>query len=303
MRREDYLHRVRMELGDLPARHRDAALSDLADLLDEDGPGDPLNADDQGDASTRTVLETLGSPQEYAAQVRAAFPTDDAADHPVGRILGVPVEVRGPLSAAVRSRVWDPANPAVFVPRLLGAGWTVNLGAVAVRLGLLRPDDYDEDVLHHVPPGARRLAQATPALISAATATAVARRWPSLPARTPVEWNLAGRPRRWADRRSLLLLVGLGAAAALWAWLPASEQDRLIRSSLATWLAGVSAASVAATLRDAESGPGDSGHGQLVPLGMAGSAAAAFLVLYLPIRAGLRAVWRERVLVRAGEPA
>jgi len=38
-----------------------------------------------------------------------------------------------------------PADDRIIVPHALGMGWAINLGAVAVRLGVLQPDDADEE--------------------------------------------------------------------------------------------------------------------------------------------------------------
>ena len=38
-----------------------------------------------------------------------------------------------------RERWWDPSDPRIFVPRAIGLGWDVNLGAIAVKLGWLPP--------------------------------------------------------------------------------------------------------------------------------------------------------------------
>ncbi|QQS00568.1 MAG: hypothetical protein IPK37_17375 [Austwickia sp.] len=89
----------------------------------------------------------------------------------------------------VRARVWDPTNPALLVPRLVGGGWTVNLGALAVRLGLLRPDDYDADVLPHIPRAATGAAHAVPVVLATGTCAALAASWRRLPDRVPTSWS------------------------------------------------------------------------------------------------------------------
>lgn len=50
------------------------------------------------------------------------------------------------MSKEARLRVFDPESPRLFVPRSFGWGWELNLGAVAAKLGLIRPDDTVEDL-------------------------------------------------------------------------------------------------------------------------------------------------------------
>jgi len=131
-----YVDDVAAHLGSLPAAERRAALGDLRDLLTEG-----VDPDD------------LGPAEDYAAALGARRGQEPSET--LGRVLGMPVDVRGTTDPHVRSRVFDPSDPRMVVPRVLGAGWRLNYGAVAVRLGLLRPDDYDDEVLAHIPRGRR----------------------------------------------------------------------------------------------------------------------------------------------------
>ncbi len=45
-----------------------------------------------------------------------------------GSILGIPCDLRPPTRARIRERIWNPDNPRIIVPRVFGAGWTINLG-------------------------------------------------------------------------------------------------------------------------------------------------------------------------------
>ncbi len=45
-----------------------------------------------------------------------------------GHIFGIPYDIRPPTLARIRERMWNPENPQVIVPRVFGAGWTINLG-------------------------------------------------------------------------------------------------------------------------------------------------------------------------------
>jgi hypothetical protein len=45
-----------------------------------------------------------------------------------GQIMGVPYDIRPPTLDRIRERIWNPDNPQIIVPRVFGAGWTINLG-------------------------------------------------------------------------------------------------------------------------------------------------------------------------------
>lgn len=306
----DYVAAVRRALGDLPEPVRAEAISDLEDLVAEVAAAEvPLRAQSPGAApvtgspvrGAEAVVAALGSPEDYAVGVRAALASGTDSDGSVAaaqaRVLGLPVELRGPVNRRVRARVWDPANPSLFVPRLFGAGWTVNLGALATRLGLLRPDDADEDVLAAIPPGVILAARLVPAGIATGVVTALTARWRDLPDQVPVSWSASGRPTRWGDKRQLLV-IGLAAAApAMWAQVPGPEPtDALVRAGTASWAGVIAAAMTATTLLDADARPGDPGHGALLPASLVAAWAVALGVVLIPIRTGLRSIWREQGL-------
>ncbi len=280
----DYVADVRGELGDLPDRAIAEALADLATAVTDlrASGGDPA------------VVAALGTPQAYAAELRTALTglPEGAATDPQACVLGVPLDARGPVDAHARSRVWDPAEPRLLVPRLAGVGWRLNYGAVAVRLGLLRPDDYDDEVLDRIPSRTLAAARAVPVAIAAAGAGAVALSWRHLPDQVPTHWDWRGRPRRWSGKTSLLAVLALGAGPAAWAQRATTTEDTLVRASLATPLATVATAIVGVTLADAHARPGDPGHGNAAVLAAFAAPVLGFGQIYLPVRAGLAATWR-----------
>lgn len=272
-----YLQSVGAHLTDLsPADRRptlEALAAQLAEL--EDLGVDPA--------------DTLGDPADYAAVLTEALHEPDEESV---KVLGVPVETRGPVNSRVRSRIWDPTNPRLFVPRLFGVGWDVNLGALAVRAGLLRPDDADAEVLAAIPARAVRLAQAVPVVVAASTALGAGLAWKTLPERIASGFGATGRARGTAPRWTMLAAVALGSVPAVRAARSESPvEDRLVRAASATGLAFVSASIVAATVLEARRPGGRWGLLSLgaVPVGLAASVA----VVALPVRAGLRARWRE----------
>ena len=67
----------------------------------------------------------------------AAFVYAMRTRQPSGRILEVPYEFRAPTSDRLRERLWNPDDPRVFTPPILGVGWSINLFQVAVRAQVL----------------------------------------------------------------------------------------------------------------------------------------------------------------------
>ena len=263
-----YLDDVAAHLGTLPAAERRAALADLRDLLTEG-----VNPDD------------LGPAEDYATALGAR--RDQEPSETLGRVLGMPVDVRGTTDPHVRSRVFDPSDPRMVVPRVLGAGWRLNYGAVAVRLGLLRPDDYDDEVLAHIPADVARLTRAMPWIVAAKTAV-----WATVAWRTgrevPSNWDLSGRVSGWSDRRVVLpALVAIAAGAAVWGSRATAPDDRLVRQALAT--SAGSTTTTIALLTAWTAGRPDEPHPAVAAAVLAPLATTAAMLI-CPVRAGLRAL-------------
>lgn len=281
-----YLAAVREELSGLPERQRAEAIRELESLLRAD-------AARVGEAA---ALEALGDPASYAASVREALgaPAEGNAV-PQGRVLGMPYDFRGASAERVGERIWNPADPRIFTPRLFGVGWTINFGAVAVRIGLIRPDDSGDEAFHRIPPRAVALALAVPALFALATLVLVASAWAGLPAEVPVHWGVSGAPDDWAPKATAVgfllavtvLPVAIAYARVLRRGTPA--RTRVLTAAVLGLLSPLGAAIAAITVADARGG---SHGGWMVPV-IAGAVAVSFLVLYLPVRAGMRAEWRD----------
>lgn len=275
-----YLRAVGSHLGALRRADRALALDALEAQLGElrDAGIDPVDA--------------LGDPEHYARELLEALASDAPVEAPRLRLLGLPVETRGPVSADVRSRTWNPDSPHLFVPRLLGVGWTLNLGALAVRLRLIRPDDATSDVVDRIPERSVRAAQLAPLVLSCATAGALALLWKTLPDRVASGFDAGGRQNRTSAKASMLGSVLLGVVPAVWALRPqASTSDRLVSAASATTLATAAASSVAASLASARRPRGR--WGLLVPAGLFLGVASSLGAIVLPLRAGLRRAWRS----------
>ena len=50
-----------------------------------------------------------------------------------GTILGMPYDWRRPTAARVKSRLWNPADSRLFVPRVFGIGWDLNFARLLGR--------------------------------------------------------------------------------------------------------------------------------------------------------------------------
>lgn len=200
-----YTMEVSRHFTGLRRADREAALADLEEVL---GGG--------------VTPAELGPAKEYARGVREQFG---------GRRFRLPGGFR--FDRAARARVWAPQAPHLFVPRAFGIGWRVNLGNLAVRLGWLRPDDADADVIAAIPDGVRRAQHLAPVALGAGTVIAAGALWRT-GRRIPVNFDLAGRVDRWADRRWLWALVAGTGAIAAWGTQQAEGEDAVIRPALAT---------------------------------------------------------------------
>ncbi len=213
-----YLAEVRSALRGLPARERDEAIAELeANLLAdiERRGGNP--------AAVQAAIADLGAPEAYAAAVAETYDVDVASPQPQGRILGMPYEFRAPTATSIMERMWNPGDPRILMPRTFGVGWTINFGAVAVRLGLARPDDTEERPFENLSNRAVSIAMAVPAVFGVVTAVIAAAYWSRLPESVPTHFNAAGVADGWGTKSlalgipvaiACLLPLGLRVAAA-----------------------------------------------------------------------------------------
>ncbi|GIG27221.1 hypothetical protein Cde04nite_34650 [Cellulomonas denverensis] len=270
---------MQAHLGRLSAADRRRALTALAAQLDE------LTA------AGLDPVQALGEAADYARTLREALVDEAPPQDARWRVLGLPVEVRGPVSADVRARTWDPANPHLVVPRLFGLGWTLNYGAIAVRAGLLRPDDAGPDVLGAIPAPELRAAQSVPLVVTGLAAGALAVAWRRLPSTVATGFGPTGRVRGRGPRWTVLATLALGAVPAVWAQRGGARQDRLVRTANATALAVLSAGVTGATIAEARHPQGRAGL--LVGAALPVAAAGAVAVVLVPLRSGLRRAWHR----------
>ncbi|MFV0452104.1 MAG: hypothetical protein ACK5LS_07650, partial [Propioniciclava sp.] len=134
-------------------------------------------------------------------------------DPRVGTFAGVPYDWRPPTAERLRRRLWDPTNEKLAVPRVFGAGWDLNLGALAVRLGLIEPDAEDVP-FDRTPEGAFALAAVLPVSLAGAVVLHYLVRGRSLPDLLPNHWGWRGAPDGWV-RRGTATTMDIGAALGI----------------------------------------------------------------------------------------
>ena len=287
---EEYLAAVRAGFGTLSAAERADALAELESLLREDAArvGEPA------------AVAALGDPVAYAARVAEALggaPRDGSASgpQPQGRLLGMPYDFRGASTERVGERLWNPADPRIFMPRLFGMGWTVNFGALAVQLHLIRPDDPADESFEAAPRAAVTTALAVPALLASATVTAIALAWGSLPAEVPVHWGVSGAPDDWASKSlafGVILALTVLPVVLTYARMlrrGASARSRILSASVLSLLAVLGLGMALVTIVDADGGSSGNWIGAAIVAGFM----LSFLTLFVPVRLGMRAEWRE----------
>lgn len=272
-----YVTAVAAHLRDLPRALRTAALDDLQAVLDEGiDPG------------------RLGEPAAYAAELLADLTREPESSDPVADVFGIPFEARGLTDAGVRGRLWAPQDPRLIVPRLLGGGWTLNLGAVAVKLGLLRPDDWDDESHADIPPALVRCCRTIPTGIAAGTVVAcviAARGAAATGGRVPTHWDVAGRVDRWGDQRWLAVPAAVAVMLAVWGAMPTQGDDTFVRPAVAGYGAALAAgiAGLQATTLKSPDRPSPAA----LPLLLAPAAVVVGMIA-VPVAVAVRRSWRKR---------
>lgn len=245
---------------------RRQALEDLEVALRETAGSLP-GADDPAAAA----VAGFGPARAYATELDAELETGRPRT-----LFGIP----NSLAPGVLERMaatFDPADERVVIPHVLGIGWAINFGAVAARLGLLNPDDLDDEVLTDAAngPGAvpRAVAWASlGAVVLAARAAHLKRRAAGMSGSEAL-----------ADLPGAVVVVALGSAlAAAGSSRRLPPRQRLVAPAYATLFAAVTATDLAA-LRTDGTKPRSAGG-----WGLAAGTALWFASTYGPVRAAVR---------------
>lgn len=202
-------------------------------------------------ADVERILGEFGTPERLAescADMALDIPdaernTGEGRSLLAGRLLGVPYDLRPPTGDRVASRWWDPSNPHLLVPRVWGAGWDLNFGALAVRLGLIRPDDEDVP-FGEVPARWMALAWIAPTVLLVAFAVLVVLFQASLPAQVPIHYSIDGVPNQYGSKGDALLppaiFMGAGMVICLASWVRRrSALSRAASGALALFLGSI----------------------------------------------------------------
>lgn len=286
----EYLAAVRAALADVPARDRDEAVDELEANLSAD-----VARRGDNPAALAAALADLGEPEEYAAAVREALGVAGGSPLAQGRLLGMPYEFRAPTTARVMERLWDPSNPQIFMPRLWGIGWSINFGAIAVRLGLMRPDDVEQRPFENLSARALSLAMAVPVTLGAVVLAVAIAFWSRLPAEVPMHFDGAGAADDWGPKTiviGMLVLVGFGAPAVVLGWQAVRRVSRgavavtcVLLSLFSTLCVGILGYTVANAVYGVE--------GWWISLLVLGGLAVPGAMLLLLTRSSLKAEWRS----------
>lgn len=145
-------------------------------------------------------LEPGATVADVTALANTVGEAGDASHEPRhSRFGGLPIDLTPPTAERVAHTWWNPRDERIFVPRVFGLGWALNVGAVAVKLGLIEPDAEDEP-FENTPAPALRKALLVPVVLAAAVVAHYVFRGPGLPDRLPSQLDVAGRVGGWTSK-------------------------------------------------------------------------------------------------------
>lgn len=209
---------------------------------------DVLDPDSDEDVALRAVAD-LGAPDAYAAALCAEMRRDGALTRvpsmdvhdpvapseslaqPAGHFLGMPVDLKLPTAENLRSRMWNPLDPRIFTPRLIGLGWSINFAAIAVRLGIINPDD-EETPFAGVPTSWLLVVLALPVAATVFALVVVAAGYSDLPEILPTHWGVDSQPDGFSSRATAVLpMLFVMVAASLWSlWVFTTGRSQAARA-------------------------------------------------------------------------
>lgn len=234
------------------------------------------------------LAEELGTATEYAERVAEQVGEPSA----LLRYLSNPLRA---FSKRGRASLWNMDDPRILQPHLLGFGWSINWAAVATKLGIVRPDDIDSEVISAIPARAMQATALLPAAMTVAHGVALAMSWKQLPSEVHTKWKLNGKAvQKTAPKETLLLpfvvsTVGAGFSAA--SLLNADDREDTLRvASLGALASTIAPSQLIGVLSEENSKLNPA----LVQAGVAvASVAASAACLALPLFAGLKATWKK----------
>ena len=221
---ESYLRDVSAALQAADTAMRDDVMADLESHLLE-----RLDADASAADVARLIAE-LGSPESFSAALGVRIETPNTVGS--GRVLGIPYDLRVPTSERVAERLWNPRDPRIWMPRVFGMGWDINMGAVAVRLNLIEPDSEDMP-FDSTPLRTFAAALAVPVVMTVAMLISYLALRSTLPAELPAHWNIQGAADDfWGQGTAFGFLFLLALVPTAWAvWTVLSRRPPLQRGA------------------------------------------------------------------------
>ncbi|MCF2706679.1 hypothetical protein I6E29_05280 [Arcanobacterium haemolyticum] len=177
-----------------------------------------------------TPLESFGSPEELVEHIRESLSDVSETDNPE-------LHIDFPGKYSLTDSTWNLQDPRIFVPRRLGAGWDINIGALAVKTGILRPDDVDDEVLNAIPHFLLTMLRWSPAALAAMNAAlviAATRRGKAQLLSTTIR----GRVKRyWPLRFGAVIAAAFPAIISALVFVrPAGKRDQISRIAMANSL-------------------------------------------------------------------
>lgn len=234
------------------------------------------------------LAEELGTATDYANCIAQQVSEPSV----LRRYLSKPFRA---FSKSGRASLWNMDDPRILQPHLLGFGWSINWAAVATKLGIVRPDDIDGEVISEIPARTLQATAFLPAAVTVAHGAALALCWKQLPSEVHTKWKLNGEAvQKTAPKKTLLLpfvvsTVGAGLSAA--SLLNSSDREDTLRvASLGTLASTIVSSQLIGLLSEKS----DKLNPALAQTGVAlTSVAASAACLVLPLRAGLKAAWKN----------
>ncbi len=203
---DEFLEELARKLAEanIPVKRREAVLTEVDELMSEG-----------------IRPESFGSPASLAQEISDALAGSEDAQ---------------------RATIWSPDNPKLFADKqrpscsILRLNSTdLNLGAIAVKLGLLREDDVDPAVLEAIPQRVIGALRWGPFALTAATA-AVSMLVHRRRLRIPVRIGLTGKVKKtWSSKAGGLAIAGFSSLVSLFSLVAPtpSRADLLMQSSQA----------------------------------------------------------------------
>lgn len=147
-----------------------------------------------------------------------------------GGLTGMPFDLRLPGSQRSDSPRWNPLDRRIVVPKALGMGWTVNFGAAAVLIRLVRPDDEGYSFRFRSSSNRGRNISG-PAVRTRRVRAAGCDRLVRDAGTEPMHWGVSGEADGCASRGTALLCLSVMAAApvVVAGWVHLGRRQRLNR--------------------------------------------------------------------------